>query len=993
MDLRSGLEDRADARSGLQKLRDRLWGYDFFISYHWASGGVYATALAERLRDQRFEVFLDRAEFAAGDDWKREARWALRSTQRLVVVATREAVTASEPVAMEVVNFSGRGRHIVTIVFDSLADIDRDTSRVLRRIPRTQLHVLESAERLSDGPSDDAIKQLVSTHHVLRRRRLRARIIASVICALSLLAIAATSAAIVAKQQRNTAVLRTRIATSRQLAAEGRDRIDRNLGLAALLGAAALEAYPTAEASNLLTMVARERRGLQGFLPFNQGHVVKAVASPNAGMLAVAYEAPATGSKSQASWGVFRWDLKSRRPIQEFEARDGRFAGLEITRDGGALVVAFHRDGKWHSGVRLWDLKKHDWRGPTWEVPEGLIRDLAISQNGTTLAAGIHRAGGVYDPQVGSVVVWDLVAGKRLGDPIEVSDGPVSGVSLDRSGETVAAMYLDTSFGLTRSGILVQGVDGSRPREINPRPISFLDEFFSEVALAPDGKTLAAAVGFQAMYGEPTSAGRVATWKLGDGTTIEPTYWSLPGGSVTRLRFSPDGETLAAAFEPSPGELTSGVALWELKDEGGAPSVLAVPEGPVSDVAFESDGPTLAAAYGTGVVLWDLSALEAQARTVYIHPGGVRSVRYLSDGQTIAVGWGDADARAPMPSGNVRTARGGIGLWDSATSGPTRAPLDVAEGDVRDLAISPDGGTLAAACVDFGEARRSGVLLYDLPGLVRRGPFIAVDEGAVTSVAFSPDGSTLAAAYLPPKGGVAFWNVKSGERLKPDILEQSGPIWDIAFRPRGMMLTMALEQAVACWDWPQRRRIITFPVDEGRVNEISFSPDGRTIAAAFGAGQDGGVILWDMEAEPRTRIGPVLRVEGLPAGAVAFDPAGKTLAAGFTRFGFLNEAPRGAVALWDLNSLQLVGPPHVVEGGGVVSLAFGEEGRVLAAGFVEPGPEGLPSGGFTFTHGGLGALQERAREIANRNFTQTEWRQFFPGEEYRRVFDDLPDGR
>jgi hypothetical protein len=39
-----------------------LWGYDFFISYHWESGGTYAVNLAAKLRDRGYDVFLDRSE-------------------------------------------------------------------------------------------------------------------------------------------------------------------------------------------------------------------------------------------------------------------------------------------------------------------------------------------------------------------------------------------------------------------------------------------------------------------------------------------------------------------------------------------------------------------------------------------------------------------------------------------------------------------------------------------------------------------------------------------------------------------------------------------------------------------------------------------------------------------------------------------------------------------------------------------------------------------
>ena len=85
-------------RSWLQRVRDWLWGYDFFVSYHWASGGPYAVNLAQRLRDAKYDVFLDRAEYAMGDDWKKVGAYALSNTQRLILVANREAVTDSKPV-------------------------------------------------------------------------------------------------------------------------------------------------------------------------------------------------------------------------------------------------------------------------------------------------------------------------------------------------------------------------------------------------------------------------------------------------------------------------------------------------------------------------------------------------------------------------------------------------------------------------------------------------------------------------------------------------------------------------------------------------------------------------------------------------------------------------------------------------------------------------------------------------------------------------------
>src|SRR5271157_4492406 len=98
-----------------RRLANRLWGYDYFISYQWASGGAYAVALGQRLRDSGFAVFLDRAEFAMGDDWKGVSERAILNTERLVLVATREALTDSVPVRHELGLFTSRGKQVVPI--------------------------------------------------------------------------------------------------------------------------------------------------------------------------------------------------------------------------------------------------------------------------------------------------------------------------------------------------------------------------------------------------------------------------------------------------------------------------------------------------------------------------------------------------------------------------------------------------------------------------------------------------------------------------------------------------------------------------------------------------------------------------------------------------------------------------------------------------------------------------------------------------------------
>ena len=111
-----------ERRSVWRRALDFVFGYDFFISYAWVDGGLYAEKLARALEMSGFEVFLDRDDFGSGDDWKQVGAWTLRRTGQLILVGTPAAIH-SNPVAREVELFRATGRRIIPIDFEGSLEL------------------------------------------------------------------------------------------------------------------------------------------------------------------------------------------------------------------------------------------------------------------------------------------------------------------------------------------------------------------------------------------------------------------------------------------------------------------------------------------------------------------------------------------------------------------------------------------------------------------------------------------------------------------------------------------------------------------------------------------------------------------------------------------------------------------------------------------------------------------------------------------------------
>lgn len=186
-----------ERRSHWRRFQDRIFGYDFFISYAWVDGGKYARELAERLEELGYEVFLDSQDYASGDDWQVIGSWTLKRTGHLILVGSDGALQ-SEAVAREVWVFGRTGRQVIPIDFGGSLDRLGDDSPLARAITPEVIRVKEAAQALADGPSNGTVHTIGRTFKLIRQDKKRATLLGATAFVMSILAASALVAAFTA---------------------------------------------------------------------------------------------------------------------------------------------------------------------------------------------------------------------------------------------------------------------------------------------------------------------------------------------------------------------------------------------------------------------------------------------------------------------------------------------------------------------------------------------------------------------------------------------------------------------------------------------------------------------------------------------------------------------------------------------------------------------------------------------------------------------------
>jgi RNA polymerase sigma factor (sigma-70 family) len=608
----------------------------------------------------------------------------------------------------------------------------------------------------------------------------------------------------------------------------------------------------------------------------------------------------------------------------------------------GSFTPCFLPDGKTlltasrHS-LQFWDTATGRLRR---EIPTGslYVYRIALSPDGTQVAAtGMLR-------RAGALRVWEVATGK------EVRTFSEPGRSADQN---AVAFTPDGKRLVTTGAGTIRMEDIATGKEVRRR--DFGVDSNPGFALAPDGETVAIA------RGANTPKFYLWNWKTGQ----EPREVKVMERSPRCLRFSPDNRALAGC-----DDLGSVLHLWEVRSGKVIGTIdLTAERITACDLAFSPDGKLLAVTdsgnrknFSGGLYLWDLRAgrlahklltpgeqglftgFSRDGRQVAMTTSGTVRVWDLPAArQTVdiqAAHCGEINVITVSPGGLVATASFDhtVRVWD-ATSGRQTAKLDHG-GDIRALALSPDGVTLATSCHDNTVrlwGLRNGTETKRLGGHGRYGGWRAVG--------FTPDGQRLL-SWGDGDLALRIWEVRTGkllaERPLPAALASKGKTereQDIAreelrgrlgpgcFSPSGKHFVLAFDQAFEVYDTATGKSRQSIPLPGSRVTALTFAADGRSFVATLGArGQEQKQMVGLFEFA----TGKLRRSFVLPArqpGPVALSADGRLVAAGVNQ-------PAGEIRVLSLATGQVVATLPL-GGSEARQLTFSPDNRLLVSGMSD----------------------------------------------------------
>ncbi|MBK1616958.1 hypothetical protein CKO42_00540 [Lamprobacter modestohalophilus] len=627
--------------------------------------------------------------------------------------------------------------------------------------------------------------------------------------------------------------------------------------------------------------------------------------------------------------GAIRLSLPADGPI----GRPFDRALFDATGERIAIAAADERIRLYRSnGEPITELSSARIGGRTFSMHRSAVRDLAFDPSGAFLVAADDE---------GQIVRWTLSdAATAAPDTTQVFDQAVVLNSHRLSAGTlrIVAPPASASDQLNESLVLSASLDGTAK-------LTGLQTGKSIAVLGHDAAIIAA--GFHAQ-GE-----RVATFSARDETAR---LWRVTPVSQVAYRLQHPDHVWSVATATAPPAIAhgtdtlllatagfdGGVRVWRYgrDDSSSGPEPWAVfldqePRRPARQVQFSAAGDRLASAHNDGTArIADLvkKRLDCKLQVTTSEQGIVYNALFSPDAswvlttsddpvaplrafssetcEPLQTGNGSPHGTAPIeaaallqiPTGTLIATgdEDGIVRLAQRSNSDQWRPLcqaDAGVGEIGDIALSPDGSSIAIA----GESDRAALIKLDLAALTTAKPD--------TEPNTEPNPEAQAGTKLAPSCG----RVQSLEG-------HSGRIYSIAFAPDGQQLvTASMDKTARVWS-PQGDAIGILSGHQDRIYRAEFSPDGQWILTGS---RDGSIRIWKRPTgrrqQPQT-LSTFLPLEGGAGGVAnaAFSPDGHYVAGAYWE---------NAAILWRLwaEDGQTIGSEHEAWGADRANLALVQE--------------------------------------------------------------------
>ncbi len=610
----------------------------------------------------------------------------------------------------------------------------------------------------------------------------------------------------------------------------------------------------------------------------------------------IAYSPNGKHLAAAGSVGIWIYDMAIDHEVALLTGNTGPVSSVAFSPDGNTLISGNTNGTVWvwnlHTGEHIQTINSADW-----------VLSVAFSPDGKTIANGGGHVEGLGE----GITLLDFKTGEHL----KSFGGPYDTLSVCFSpdGKTLASSGDEWD-----SNIRLWDVQTGELLKTLKKRIVFDDRIVNSVVFNPDGDIIASGSG----------NGTIRLWNANTGNFIK--YLVGHTKSVNSVAFSPNGKTLISAG-------VDGVCLWDVNtgeyiEDFPIPAVSAT---------FSPDGKTCAIVSETGITIRNAHTfqfLKSLMKNVGLEEkfrgkdiGSIGSVVFSPDGNTIVSCGGD-----------------NIHLWDSHTNQLLKTLIGHNE-SVNCVVFSQDGETIVSASND------RTIRLWNVKTREHIKTLMGHTD-SVNSVVFSSDNETIASAGNDRT--IRLWNANTGELLKT-LKGHIENVNTIAFSPDGNTVASGsgrlvylgdredagtcLGQEIRLWNANTGKFIKTLTGHTSVVNSVVFSPDGDTIAS--GSGQ------W-MGYEGKASAGEEVRLWNAHTGeliktltghkdvvsSVAFSPDGNLVVSGdwYDWDGhFTSGTWSGEIRVWDAHTGEHL---KSLKGhtGGVSSLAFSSDGKILASG-------------------------------------------------------------